>query len=517
MSQSRLSVFSPDPSVARANFAGAGIWICGWCLLFFFDQKLDLANLGMLLILISALTSICFVWQVSALSMLISVAAFDWFFVPPRYTFAIDFHQHSLMLLVMLCVNLLIITTVSARRIQAQHAARHANETDFLRRWSDRLQAANSPYELDADLQQVLAEITGCQTTLLILKGQLPAQDDPKAVLQLGEAGIEQQHALWYSMRNSQQLGRGTGYYEIFFDVYLPLRTNGQAMGAALIKNFAVHEIATRVHLQAICDQFGQALESYRVRQQEMQSREKMQAQILRNNLLAAISHDYRTPLATITSAASSLLQQSAKLDQVQQKDFLQRILDEAECLNGITTNILQLARLDADKSISCDWQSVEEIAGDMKRRWRARNLDHRIHMVIAPQLPLVWCDVVLIGQLLDNLIDNAIKYSPPESPVMMAAEIKNNALVFSVTDDGPGVTADWQDKIFLAFQRGPGAAGVASGAGVGLALCRAIAEAHGGNMQLRRLPEPGTCFEFSLPLRDVPPCGSAIATELAQ
>ena len=302
MSQSRPSTSSLYHSTMRANLAGGCVWICGWCLLFFFDQKLDLANLGMLLILMSALASTSFAWSVSVLSTLVSILAFDWFFIPPRYNFTIDFHQHSFMLLVMLCINLLIIMTVSARRIQAERASRHASETEFLRCWSDRLHAASSPYELTADLQHLLAEITGCELTLLISKGEIPTQDDPSLMLQLGSAGIEQRHALWYCMHNSQQLGRGTGYYEIFFDVYLPLRANGQAKGAALIKNFAVHELATRIHLQAICDQFGQALESYHVRQQETQSRERIQAQILRNNLLAAISHDYRTPLATITS-----------------------------------------------------------------------------------------------------------------------------------------------------------------------------------------------------------------------
>ena len=184
-------------------------------------------------------------------------------------------------------------------------------------------------------------------------------------------------------------------------------------------------------------------------------------------------------------------------------------------CLNGITTNILQLARLEADTDISCDWQSVEEIVGDIKRRWRARNLEYRLQMLIAPQLPLVWCDAVLMGQLLDNLIDNALKYSPPESPITIAAEVKNNSISISVSDRGAGVDANWQEKIFLAFQRGPGAAGVASGAGIGLALCRAISEAHGGQLSLCTASGGGACFVFSLPLRELP-YGSATARELS-
>ncbi|HOY21853.1 MAG TPA: ATP-binding protein, partial [Cellvibrio sp.] len=347
--------------------------------------------------------------------------------------------------------------------------------------------------------------------TLLVLNGTLPATDDLQAAQLSGDAGIEQRHALWYCTRNNQPLGRGTGRYEMFSDVYLPLRARGHALGAALLTNFAVHEFSTRVHLQAICDQFGNALERYNLHQQDIKAREEAQSQLVRNNLLAAISHDYRTPLATIMGAASSLNEQTEKLDAAQQQQLVRRIYDEAERLNTMTHNILQLARLDADNHLACDWQSAEEILGELMRRWRGRRLGHRLQIQLDDALPLLWCDAVLIGQLLENLVDNALKYSPYDSPVIIhaAVNLQSGPKVFSisVSDKGQGIDPRWRDKIFEPFQRGPvGEDGKQIlGAGVGLALCRAIARAHGGDIKIHCLTAGGSIFELCLPLRALP------------
>lgn len=492
---------------------GAGIWLVGWLAMFGLDGRLDLSNLSMLLVLTSALAAVCLPWRVSVWLAIIFVLAFDWCFIPPRGTFTVDFHQHTLMLLVMLVVNLIVVSLMAVQRGQSERAARHALEAETLRQWSDKLLESASPQAYLTELQTLLAQLSGREVALLVLKNELPAQDDLQQVWLLGDTGIEQRHALWYCTRNNQQLGYGTGRYEMFSDVYLPLRARGHALGAVLLKNFAVHEFSTRVHLQAICDQFGTALERYSLHQQEINAREQAQAQLVRNNLLAAISHDYRTPLATIMGAASSLTEQSTKLDASQQQQLARRIYDEAERLNVITSNILQLARLDGGGRVACDWQSAEELSGDLLRRWRGRQLGLRLQVQVQPHLPLLWCDPLLIGQLLDNLIDNALKYSPADSLVRIAIalEASRNQLVVSVSDQGQGIAADWQQKIFEPFQRGPATHSDADhgkpviGAGVGLALCRAIARAHGGDLTLLCPAAGGSCFELHLPLRELP------------
>lgn len=495
------------PTQFTTYWLGAFIWMLGWIAVYTLDGHLDVSNLAMLLVLTSALASVCFPWRMSISLAVAFVLVFDWFFIPPRGTFTVDIHQHALMLFVMLVVNIIIVSLVAVKRAQSELAERHAREADILRQWSDALLESTAPQEHLAELQYLLENLSGKKVSLLVLKNDLPEQDDIQQVSLLGETSIEQRHALWYCLRNNQQLGRGTGRFDMFSDVYLPLRARGYALGAALLSNFAEHEVSTRIHLQAICDQFGNALERYRSHQQELTAREHAQAQLVRNNLLAAISHDYRTPLATIMGAASSLNEQTEKLDAAQHHQLAQRIYDEAERLNLMTNNILQFARLDAEKRIKCDWQSAEEILADLMRRWRGRNLGHRLQIQLQPQLPLLWCDAVLIGQLLENLVDNALKYSPPDSPVSIDVHLENHLCLFSVSDKGQGIDSRWHHTIFEPFQRGPidqhGTPTV--GAGVGLALCRAIARAHGGDVSLLCPADGGSCFSLQLPLYELP------------
>jgi two-component system sensor histidine kinase KdpD len=486
---------------------GGLIWCAGWLAMFLLRDYFDLSNLGLLLMLTSALAAVCLPLRISLLSGAIFILVFDWFFIPPKGNFAVDFHQHALMLLVMLVVNIIIVSLMSTQRAQSERAARHASEADILRKWSDALYQSLAPHEHIEELQQLLMQLTGKPIALLVLKNELPLQDDPQSIVLLGDVGIEQRHALWHCTRYCQQLGRGTGRYEMFSDVYLPLRARGHALGAALVCNFAVHEFSTRVHLQAICDQLGNALDRYRLHQQEILARENAQSQLVRNNLLAAISHDYRTPLATIMGAASSLNEQTEKLDIEKQHQLARRIYDEAERLNVMTSNILQLAKLDADNRINCDWQSAEEIVGDLMRRWRGRNLNQRLQVQLDTDLPLLWCDAILIGQLIENLVDNALKYSPIDSIVKLHASVAAGNFLLTVVDSGPGIDLRWRDRIFEPFQRGSVMQDgkPVLGAGVGLALCRAIALAHGGELRVECPGEGGSRFICSLPLRALP------------
>ena len=500
-----LNITSHTPVQKPSYWAGSLVWAVGWLAINLFDPYLDSSNLALLLILASALAAVCLPWRISMSLAVIFVLVFDWFFVPPRGTFTVDFHQHTVMLLVMVVVNIIIVSLMALRRSQSELAQQHAREADTLRQWSDALLTSSSPQEHLTDLQNLLMQLSSKKVSVLVLKDNLPVKDEPQHILQLGEAGIEQLHALWYCTRNNQQLGRGTGRYEMFSDVYLPLRARNHALGAVLLANFAEHEFSTRVHLQAICDQFGNALERYRLQQQEIHAREQAQSQLLRNNLLAAISHDYRTPLATIMGAASSLSEQAEKLDVNQQHQLARRIYEEAERLNSITHNILQLARLDADKHINCDWQSAEEIIGDLFRRWRGRKSGHRIQIILQPVLPLIWYDSTLVGQLLENLIDNALKYSPDDSVVKVEARLQENKFLFAVTDSGSGIEENLHQKIFEPFQRGVVSSSQTPGVGVGLALCRVIALAHNGDLAVECPPDGGSCFTFSLPLRELP------------
>ncbi|HSW05001.1 sensor histidine kinase, partial [Aquabacterium sp.] len=316
--------------------------------------------------------------------------------------------------------------------------------------------------------------------------------------------------------RQRQAMGPGTGRHDALAAWYLPLRGRDSCHGAALLRlpQHGQGDPAQRRHAQALCDQMGQALQRVRTSAAEARAREQAQLQAVRNALLAAISHDFRTPLATILGAASSLQEQGDRLAPEQRQHLASRIVDETRQLSRLADNTLQLARLDAPGlQLQRDWESAEEIVGDVLRRARRRDPQRRVRARLEPALPLLRCDALLMAQLLDNLVDNALKYSPADAPVEILVrqqqDLAQDRLLIAVRDRGPGVPPAWRERIFDVFQRGeradPPLDCTRPGAGVGLAVCRAIARAHGGELRLRARGHGGCSFEFTLPVEVQP------------
>jgi two-component system sensor histidine kinase KdpD len=269
-----------------------------------------------------------------------------------------------------------------------------------------------------------------------------------------------------------------------------------------------------RAHAQALCDQLGLALERAAAELAATRAHAQAQLQSMRNTMLSAVAHDHRTPLATIISAAGALHDQAERLGAPQRQRLASTILDEASQLARITDNTLQLARLDAvGLDLTRDWESPEELIGSVLRRLRQRDPAHRLRARVPAGLPLIRCDAVLMVQLIDNLVDNALKHAGTEGPVEVTAQVRDGRMVVGVRDRGPGVSAELLPRLFEPFSRGEQAATAraspaprARGTGVGLALCRAIARVHGGELTVRQRRGGGACFEVSLPLEPLPP-----------
>ncbi len=242
---------------------------------------------------------------------------------------------------------------------------------------------------------------------------------------------------------------------------------------------------------------------------------DQAQAQHLRNTLLTAISHDYRTPLATVTGAASSLAAHADELPRDRVAELARTIVDEAGHLNRMTTNTLQLARLDSDTvSLQRQWEAPEEILAQVIARARRSAPSQRIEAHVPRGLPLLYCDAVLLVQLFDNLVENALKYSPVGGTVRIEALHQGAQLAIRVSDAGPGVPDEWKDKVFDVFQRIDSAQPLADasigsvprrGVGVGLAVCRAIARVHGASISLHDAQPHGTVAEVLLPVLPQP------------
>jgi len=490
----------------RDAAAAALTWAAGAAALTALDGRVDLANLAMVLVLTSAVAALWLPAWAGAVAGAIGVLAFNWSFVPPRGGFGVDLRQHALLLGAMLVVNAIVATLMAGLRLQARRAGLHAARAEQLRAWGETLRDAEDPLAHAGTLQQALQQASGDEVALILLRGAMPATHDDAAVLRVGTPDADQALGLWHCLRSGEPLGPGTGRHAGQPDWYLPLRGRGECLGAAVLRGRGLQpDEPLREHLQALCDQLGLALQRARSLREERHARDLAQSQSVRNALLAAISHDYRTPLATIMGAASSLEAQGARMDAAQRERLARTIVEEATRLARMTDNTLQLARLDAPGvTLRCDWESAEEIVGAVLARARRQDAARRVRARLEPGLPLLWCDALLITQLLDNLVDNALKYSATEAPVEILVRREGEQAVLAVRDRGPGVEPAWRERIFEVFQRGEGVA-PKRGAGVGLAVCRAIARAHGGELRLRPRSRGGASFECVLPLREPP------------
>ncbi len=504
-------MFTPAKTANHKRFLyGAATWIGGWLVMLAVARYLDLGNLGMLLVLTSAVAAIWLPVFATLLVGILGVMTFNWMFVPPQGSFAIDFHQHTILLIVMFVVNMIVAALMIALREHVKQVEQHALAADTLRTWGDRLRDVQQPQQCLRELRQMLASLTNVNLTLLALREQLPVEDELDAAILLGETDAEQLSGLWYCLRNGQQLGPNTGRYQELPGLYLPMRGRTITYGAAMLAMDKPLPIIATAQAQALCDQMGAALERHHMQELQQRAQKTAQEQELRTTLLAAISHDYRTPLATIMGAASSLQQQAERLSVNQQKTLAHRIVTETEHLRQMTGNILQLARLDnTGAELRCDWEAAEELIGSLVQRFRARDQQQRLRIEVEPGLPLLWCDTLLICQLLDNLLDNAFKYSSPGTAVHLIARRQADGITLAVRDEGPGIPQEQQQIIFRAFKRGEllparTSADDTSGVGIGLALCRAIANAHGGELQLESNSH-GSCFTCLLPLRPQP------------
>lgn len=485
-------------------------WSVAFAALFVLEARLDLANLAMLLVLASALSALWLPGWLSGVASAVAVLAFNWFMIPPKFTFTVDLHQNALLLVALLLVNWIIAGLVIRQRHLAEAALAAAQRETRLRQWGDTLRDTGDPAAHAEALRAALHEATGSEVVVSVVHA-LGHPPESSATVHADTLLDMQREGLALCIREGKALGVGSTRYDDLPDAYLPLRGRGVTLGAALVVGLARHPQASELgpHLQALCDQMGSALHRSLMAAQEQQSRERAQQQATRNALLAAIAHDYRTPLATIMGAASALQEQGDRMDGAQRQRLAAGIVEESERLARLTDNTLQLARLDAPSvALRCDWESAEEIVGAALRRARRRPEGQRVQATVAPDLPLLWCDALLVSQLLDNLLDNALKYSPADAPVALHAARDGAHLVLAVSDRGSGIAPAWREKVFEVFQRGQGETAAhptdsGRGVGLGLAVCRAIARAHGGDLVLRPRDEGGCHFECRLPLVD--------------
>jgi two-component system sensor histidine kinase KdpD len=258
--------------------------------------------------------------------------------------------------------------------------------------------------------------------------------------------------------------------------------------------------------LETLLRQIGQALSRIRISEQAKYTQLQIEAERLRNSLLSAISHDLRTPLATIVGSASTLLDDNVHLKPDDKLDLSRAILDEAERMSNLINNILDMARLDAGVvKLNKQWHPVEEIIGTVLTGLQNHLLGRQVKVNIPSGIPLVYADAVLIEQVLINLIENALRYTPSGTNIDINVETLQQETKIAVGDCGPGIPVGQEEHMFEKFYQA-NKEGAQSGVGLGLTICRAIVEAHGGLISVRNKQEGGAVFTFTLPNDQPPP-----------
>ena len=255
--------------------------------------------------------------------------------------------------------------------------------------------------------------------------------------------------------------------------------------------------------LQAFAVQGALAIERIRWLETAQRARTDRETERMRSSLLSAISHDFRTPLAAIQGAASSLLLPAEPLPEATRRDMLAMIHDESERLARLLSNLLDLTRLESGSlRARKEWQPLDEVIGAALRRVEADGRASEVHVDLTEELPLVPLDAVLMEQLLINLLANARRHAPG-SPVELRAWLEAGTLELAVSDRGPGIPEGYQERVFERFFRMPGRDG---GVGLGLAICEAIAKTHGGRIWAEPSSGEGAAFRISLPMEGEPP-----------
>jgi two-component system sensor histidine kinase KdpD len=468
-------------------------------------EHFDNSNIVAIFILAVVLVGVRLGRGPAALAAVLSVCAFDFFFVPPRLSFAVSDVQYLLTFFIMLAVGLITGQLTAGLRFQARVASHREERAgslyEFARDLSGAVQVEQVVKISDESIQRtfrasaalLLPDVSG----RLIATGQ--AADSGLAV----EIGTAQ-----WAFDRGQPAGFGTDTLPGSEVLYIPLRAPTKARGVLAVK--AHNRRMLRIPEQRqLLDTFAAliaiALERVHYVGVAQDALLRMESERLRNSLLAALSHDLRTPLTVLVGLAESLALTAPKLSSAQ-LETAQAMQDEAHRMSTLVSNLLDMARIESGEvKLNLQWQPLEEVVGAALEAARGMLLRHSVVVQLPRDLPLVKFDAVLIERVLVNLLENVSKYTPSGSTVTLSAQVIGDQLSVSVADNGPGLPAGREEAVFQKFTRGERESST-PGVGLGLAICRAIIESHQGKITASPRPGGGAIFTFTLPLGLPPP-----------
>ncbi len=465
-------------------------------------QLLDLANIVMLFLLTVVLVAVRFGRGPAVVAAVISVIAFDFFFVPPRFSFAVSDVQYLITFAVMLTVGLIIGQLTAGLRFQARVSVHRESRSRALYEFARALSGVLATEQIFETTRSHLERTFRAKVLLLLPddSGRLqpPAGQVPDAL----DTAIAQ-----WSFDRATPAGIGTDTLPTSDFFYLPLIAPMRTRGVLALQPEGRRWILIpeqRQQLDTFAALAAIALERVHYIEVAQKALVGIESERLRNSLLAALSHDLRTPLTSLVGLSESLTRAKPPLPDVQQS-VAEALHNEALRMSNLVVNLLDMARIQSGEiKLNLQWQFVEEVVGSALRASAVFLARHSVETRIATDLPLIQIDSLLIERVLCNLLENATKYTPAGSSIIIAAEVSGTMLDIAVRDNGPGLPAGKEDSLFEKFTRGEKES-TTPGVGLGLAICKSIVQAHGGKIRAGKAPEGGAAIIFSIPLGTPP------------
>ncbi|HEY6869697.1 MAG TPA: DUF4118 domain-containing protein, partial [Novosphingobium sp.] len=465
---------------------------------------LDLSNIAMLFLL-SVVVAALFLGRGPAIfAAVINVLAFDFLYVPPRFTFAVSDVQYLLTFAVMLGVGLLVGQLTAGLKFQATVSATRENRVRALYELSRDLSGALLPVQIAEACDRFAEAQFDAKAALLI------ADDDNRLQPPIGPAErlapVDPAIAQW-AFDHGEAAGRGTDTLPGSPALYLPLRAPMRVRGVMVLEPRDPERLMNpeqQRFLDTLSRVLAIAIERVHFVDVAQATTVQMESERLRNSLLSAISHDLRTPLAAMVGLADTLLLQPPSLS-AEQQEVAKAMKDEARRMSSQVGNLLDMARLQAGRvELKRDWRPLDEVVGCTLRSLQAPLREHQVGTALADDLPLLHIDAALMERVLGNLLENAAKYTPPGSRIEIGAAREGSDVEVWVADNGPGLPVGKEEEIFKKFERGQKESAT-PGIGLGLAICRAIIEAHGGHIRAENRHGGGARFVFTLPQGNPP------------
>jgi two-component system, OmpR family, sensor histidine kinase KdpD len=473
--------------------AAAATAVCWWL-----DGRMSVA--GMVLVYLVAVVATAGLLNRAAgvAASLMCVLALNFFFIPPRYTFEVQSAESWWTLAALLATSLglnALIAALRARQARAEAGERRAAQLHAL---SETLAQCDGHAAMADRAAQWLTGELGLSCAVFVR----PAPGGP-LVCRAGTpaARFDPQPAEW-AIEQGRPLGRACPDWPD-----LPLwcgpfnRRDATGAVQVLLGRDDIPTAGVADFWLTLAQQIGLSVERERAAEAARKAQDQVQAEATRNTLLASLSHDLRTPLAGIIGSASALRTQGDVMPRGERERLLANLENEARDMTFMADNILQMARLSQPhRQLAMQWEAVEELLGSAVERMRRRWPGARIQWRVPAGLPPVQVEAGLVAQVIANLVDNALRHAGAQSDVIIQAGRSRNGVFIAVRDHGPGLPEGDAGRIFERFERGDGAR--ISGAGLGLAICKTIVQAHGGQIEARRC-EPGAEFRIDLPAAD--------------